>query len=545
MTRERLRGGPLQGRMSRGHRLPSLQGRPWRLLAAALAILSTLHYLRAPSGWLRHGVVHVAPDGFDGFIGRSRRDAVRTLQRAADIAEPGETILIWPGVYREDVHLRRGGTPGRSLVLRAAVPGQAVISGGADPKVMAPWRWQSRGGHLWSTTPGWRVDGLRWRGVMAFRSRSLAQLRAICARPGAWPAFVATPRELWLCLPHGDRPTVEGLEVHRPIPARTRSGGHQVASLWIEAPHVEVRDLRFDFSVMAAIQLWHTHHVRIEGNQFNGADVAVNDNPSVAPATAIQVIRNVSSCYPLYEWGRHGWLSWQELYPYSNCSLTWLRGKDLAVESNIILQAGDGIKLSPSGGSNHANNNLIAQTTDDAFEFDGLASHLTVAHNFIRDPFVALAPSPASAGPLLIAHNTIVIAPRDPKVGYGVLLKLMGGAIRRVVLRNNVYVGYSLGFGTADSPVTGMRIEANGLATLTGKEDGLAQAGQIQWRGNRHMRLSLAQWQGAIQRPSVVAAVGAKPVALGPIGPAWMVLAHEPLTAPLRTLLQSPWLVAP
>ena len=61
------------------------------------------------------------------------------------------------------------------------------------------------------------------------------------------------------------------------MPQRRRSGGHQVASLWIEAPWVEVRDLRFDFAVMAAIQLWHTHNVRLEGNSFEGADVAVND----------------------------------------------------------------------------------------------------------------------------------------------------------------------------------------------------------------------------------------------------------------------------
>jgi hypothetical protein len=90
----------------------------------------------------------VAPDGFDGYLGQSRRFAVRTIQRAADQADPGETILIWPGTYREEVFLRRGGRPGRPLVLRAAIPGQARISGSAHPALMASWRWQSRGGDL-------------------------------------------------------------------------------------------------------------------------------------------------------------------------------------------------------------------------------------------------------------------------------------------------------------------------------------------------------------------------------------------------------------
>ena len=168
---------------------------------------------------------------------------------------------------------------------------------------------------------------------------------------------------------------------------RTRAGGHQVASLWIEAPYVEVRDLRFDFAVSAAIQLWDTHDVRIEGNAFSGADVAINDNASLRAPQRVQVRRNFSSCYPLYEWGRNGWLSWRELYPYSNCSLVWLRGGDLQVDRNIIVQAGDGIKLSPESGSNQARNNLIVETTDDAFEFDGLARNLSVENNLILQPF--------------------------------------------------------------------------------------------------------------------------------------------------------------
>lgn len=111
------------------------------------------------------------------------------------------------------------------------------------------------------------------------------------------------------------------------MPDRTNSGGHQVASLWIEAPYVEVRDLRFDFVVMAAIQLWRADHLLIEGNQFDSADVAINDNASLAQPRAIRIRHNLSSCFPLVEWGRYGWLSWKELYGYSNCTLVWLRGR--------------------------------------------------------------------------------------------------------------------------------------------------------------------------------------------------------------------------
>lgn len=512
-------------------------------LAAVLALLSTLHYLQLPSGWLRRGVVHVAPDGFDGFLGPSRRFAVRTLQRAAEIAEPGETILVWPGIYREEVHLRRGGRPGQPLVLRAAVPGQAVISGAAEPAVLASWRWRSLGGHLWSTPVGWRVDGLRWRGVAAYRSLSLPHLRRICGRAGAWPAFHANGRALWLCLPDGARPRREALEVRRPMPLRQRSGGHQVASLWIEAPHVEVRDLRFDFVVMAAIQLWDTWDVRLEGNQFVDADVAINDNPSLRWPRAITVRHNFSTCQPLYDWSRRGWLRWDELYAYSNCSLVWLRGRDIVVERNVISQAGDAIKLSPEGGVNRAANNLIVETTDDAFELDGAARDLVVQHNLIFNPFVALASSPVRVGPVWIRDNTIVQFPSEAPAGHGVLLKLMGGPSQRLTLKGNVYVGSRLANGVADSPVSAMRIEANGFATLAGRQEGFAQVDQIVWRANRFWRLSDAQWREAEQRPAVVAAIGARPVALGPIGPAWLRLETAPAAPSLRAVLRSAWLM--
>lgn len=531
------------GQSQLGARLPRLPLGRGAVTAASLALISTLHYLPLPSGWLRRGVVHVAPDGVDAFWGQSRRFAVRTIQRAAELAEPGETILLWPGIYRETVHLRRGGRPGRPLVLRAAIPGQAVISGAAEPAVMAAWRWHPLGRALWSTAVDWRVDGLRWRGLAAYRSPSLRHLRRICARQGAWPAFHSSARRLWLCLPDGTRPRLEGLEVRRPMPLRLRSGGHQVASLWIEAPHVEVRDLRFDLVVMAAIQLWNTHDVLLEGNQFVDADVAINDNPSLHWPRRITVRRNFSTCQPLYEWARRGWLSWRELYSHSNCSLVWLRGSDLVVERNLISQAGDGLKLSPEGGRNRASHNLIVETTDDGIEFDGSARQLSVRDNGFLNPYVALALSPVRSGPVWIEHNTVLQFPSSVPASQGVLLKLMGGPSQRLSLRGNVYVGSRIGNGVADSPVSAMRIEANAFATTGGRNAGLAQAQQIHWRANRYWRLSRDQWRQAERQPALVAAPGARPIALGPIGPAWMDLERDPAAAALRPSLRSPWLI--
>ena len=104
------------------------------------------------------------------------------------------------------------------------------------------------------------------------------------------------------------------------------------------------------------------------------------------------------------------------------------------------------------------------------------------------------------------------------------LLKLMGGPSRRVTLQRNLYLGYSLGNGAPDSPLTDLRIEANGFATLTPRNHGLAQADQIRWRANRYEIIAFPRWRQGLGDGSILNAVGGRPRSLGPVGPAWIVL---------------------
>ena len=53
----------------------------------------------------------------------------RKIQHAADIALPGDEILVFPGVYREAVHPVYGGKPDARIVYRSIEPGKAVITG--------------------------------------------------------------------------------------------------------------------------------------------------------------------------------------------------------------------------------------------------------------------------------------------------------------------------------------------------------------------------------------------------------------------------------
>ena len=67
------------------------------------------------------------------------------ISQAAKVALPGDTVLVWPGIYRENVNPVHSGTPEGRITYRAVEKGKAVITG-AEP------------------VTGWiRVDGTVWK----------------------------------------------------------------------------------------------------------------------------------------------------------------------------------------------------------------------------------------------------------------------------------------------------------------------------------------------------------------------------------------------
>ena len=73
-----------------------------------------------------------AQAGGDGTASRP----FRTIQQAADCVNPGDTVLIAPGVYFETVRLKRFGKPGAPVIFRAdRIQKNRVIVTGADPAI--------------------------------------------------------------------------------------------------------------------------------------------------------------------------------------------------------------------------------------------------------------------------------------------------------------------------------------------------------------------------------------------------------------------------
>lgn len=75
----------------------------------------------------------------------SKEHPYQRIQQAAERALPGDEVLVAPGVYREHVNPRHGGTEEQRIVYRSEEPLAAVITG-AEPLT----GWRNEGDGVWS-----------------------------------------------------------------------------------------------------------------------------------------------------------------------------------------------------------------------------------------------------------------------------------------------------------------------------------------------------------------------------------------------------------
>jgi alpha-N-arabinofuranosidase len=75
--------------------------------------------------------IHVAVNGVDSNPG-TRTAPLRTVQRAADLAQPGDIITVHAGVYRERIHPPRGGVSDAKRITYQAALGEKVEIKGSE-----------------------------------------------------------------------------------------------------------------------------------------------------------------------------------------------------------------------------------------------------------------------------------------------------------------------------------------------------------------------------------------------------------------------------
>ena len=77
----------------------------------------------------------------------SREKPFTAIQQAANLARPGDEVLVYPGTYREAVNPIHAGTPGERIVYRSMVRGGAVIKGSEPVK-----GWENVQGSVWKVS---------------------------------------------------------------------------------------------------------------------------------------------------------------------------------------------------------------------------------------------------------------------------------------------------------------------------------------------------------------------------------------------------------
>jgi len=90
---------------------------------------------------------HVAPTGKDSNPG-TRKLPLRTIQRAADLAQPGDVITVHAGVYRERVNPPRGGLSDKQRITYQAARGERVEIKGSE----VVRNWVRVQGDVWKAT---------------------------------------------------------------------------------------------------------------------------------------------------------------------------------------------------------------------------------------------------------------------------------------------------------------------------------------------------------------------------------------------------------
>ncbi|BBH68444.1 hypothetical protein ACTI_51290 [Actinoplanes sp. OR16] len=92
-------------------------------------------------------LLHVATTGNDDADGSAQRP-FRTINRAAALARPGDTVIVHAGEYREWVTPRRGGLSDNRRITYQAAEGEHVVIKGSERIT----DWEPDGGTVWKAT---------------------------------------------------------------------------------------------------------------------------------------------------------------------------------------------------------------------------------------------------------------------------------------------------------------------------------------------------------------------------------------------------------
>lgn len=115
--------------------------------------------------------LHVAGEGNDANSG-DQEAPLRTIQKAAEVARAGDTVLVRGGVYRGHVFLRYSGEPGKPIVFRSVPSEKPVVDGEGRGRIELQSEQGGRKPIGWITVEGFEVRN-GWDGIKFYNAHHI------------------------------------------------------------------------------------------------------------------------------------------------------------------------------------------------------------------------------------------------------------------------------------------------------------------------------------------------------------------------------------
>ncbi len=361
--------------------------------AAAATLTTRLDTLAEPGG----RTLYVSPAGDDASPGTDPATPLRTIQRGANLAQPGDLVLIRPGIYRESVTIPRSGTGTQPIVFRGSAPG--TILDGADGSIAAGVSWTGVGSGVYSYTAGFPTGHVVSDQGRLYRYASLSALQSLSA--GAPGGFYSDGTTLYVKFADGSSAAERTVHVARFEDGFSLNGVSHIRIEDLEIRHYGAGDygkgvyLRYSSSV--AIRRCRIHDVEAAGVWIKGGEMNLVEDNEIWDTSIFG-----------WPWGFSKGSSAEN----TGVLFTDNVGRGNVVRRNTIRGTFNGIapcgSSAPAAGVTSETDvyeNVLLQHTDDGMEPEGYCSNVRVWRNTIRDAHMVFAVAPAAPGPTYFVCN--------------------------------------------------------------------------------------------------------------------------------------------
>lgn len=342
--------------------------------------------------------LHVAPSGNDAHDGLTPATALRSIQRAADLAQPGDLVRVAPGLYHEAVGLPRSGSAAQPIVFRGQ--GAGVLLDGARV-LPADATWAALGNGVYRTTLDFDTGHVVSEQGRLFRYASAGDLQAFAA--GAPGGFFFEPgnRQLSVKFTDGSTPAVHVLHV-----ADLGAGFTLDGRAFVRIEGFEFRNYGAD-EYGKGIYLRYSDDCIVRNNRF----IDIGSSAVWAKGGSRNRIEdNQFSDTSIVSWP---WpVTKASFAEKSSIALTDQIGRGNVIRRNHIDGSFDG--LAPCGSQAPAPaftnetdvyRNTFEHLNDDAIEADGYCANVRIFANRISDAHMGVSVAPAAPGPTWILRN--------------------------------------------------------------------------------------------------------------------------------------------